>query len=66
MIKASHIGIIAVAFLLFFPSSRAQLGCTDSPEAPTVILMLLGATGIYGSSITSKALRLRSLRQRAE
>jgi XrtJ-associated TM-motif-TM protein len=35
---------------IFFFSAlamHAQGGCSDSPEAPTDILMLVGATGLY-------------------
>ena len=66
MIKARHLALSALALFLFIPSLQAQHGCVDSPEAPTVILMLLGATGLYCSSIASKALRLKGLRRRAE
>jgi len=57
MIKARNIILSALAFLIASTSLHAQGGCSDSPEAPTVVLMFIGAAGILcGSS----ALRTRN------
>jgi XrtJ-associated TM-motif-TM protein len=33
-------------------------GCDDSPEAPTDVLLMIGAAGmVYGSSLVTKLLR---------
>lgn len=40
--------LFAVAFTLMFAAAlplRAQSGCTDSPEDPTVVLALLAGAG---------------------
>lgn len=35
-------------------------GCDDSPEAPTDVLLMIGAAGmVYGSSLVAKVLRRR-------
>jgi len=49
-----------VAALVFFAVPivmHAQSGCSDSPEAPTAVLMLIGSAGIYGSSVAISMLR---------
>jgi XrtJ-associated TM-motif-TM protein len=57
MINARHLTPPAVVFLICAASVHAQTGCTDSPEAPTAFLMLVGAVGIfYGSSVLRKLL----------
>jgi XrtJ-associated TM-motif-TM protein len=57
MIKRHYSAFSVVALLVFATSLHAQGGCTDSPEAPTVLLMLVGAAGMfYGSSVLRKVL----------
>jgi XrtJ-associated TM-motif-TM protein len=58
MIKARYIILSALAFFIASSTSlHAQGGCSDSPEAPTVVLMFIGAAGMFcGSS----ALRTRN------
>jgi len=50
----------ALAILIVSISLNAQGtggGCVDSPEAPTVLLMLVGSAGMfYGSSVLRKVL----------
>jgi len=42
----------AVAFLLFpVLPLRAQTGCDDSPEDPTIVLALVGGAGALGASV---------------
>jgi len=51
--------IILVVFTLLSASNllHAQGGCTDSPEAPTGILMIVGTVGMfYGSLLMRKVL----------
>jgi XrtJ-associated TM-motif-TM protein len=58
MIKTRYVILSALALLAFATSLRAQDGCTDSPEAPTALLMLVGSAGMfYGSSVLRKVLR---------
>jgi XrtJ-associated TM-motif-TM protein len=48
------------AFALMCPALLAQSGCSDSPEAPTDVLMLVGAVGMtFGSSLVMKMRRKR-------
>ena len=57
--KICRANVIAILMFLAFPIvMRAQSGCSDSPEAPTDVLMLVGSVGmIYGSSVVAKLLR---------
>ena len=56
MIKFRYAVLSALALLFLSASLQAQTGCTDSPEAPTALLMLVGAAGMfYGSSVLGKA-----------
>lgn len=58
MIKTRDIILSVLTLLIFATSLYAQSGCEDSPEAPTVVLMLVGSVGIfYGSSVLRKMLR---------
>jgi XrtJ-associated TM-motif-TM protein len=57
--KSNIRSAIFAAFMLFSASSllHAQGGCTDSPEAPTDILMFVGTVGMfYGSYLLRKVL----------
>ena len=57
MIKTRYLNPIASVLLLSAASLHAQGGCTDSPEAPTALLMLIGMAGmVYGSSVLRKML----------
>jgi len=50
--------LIILMFLAVPVVMHAQSGCSDSPEAPTDVLMLVGSIGmIYGSSVVAKLLR---------
>jgi XrtJ-associated TM-motif-TM protein len=49
--------LFAVLLLLVTVSAHAQQGCTDSPEAPTDILMLVGAVGLFQGSRLFQRLR---------
>jgi XrtJ-associated TM-motif-TM protein len=57
--KALRIYLIAILFFLVVPlAMHAQSGCSDSPEAPTDVLMLVGSIGMmFGSSMVMKAMR---------
>jgi len=57
--KVLRINVIAILIFLAVPIvMHAQSGCSDSPEAPTDMLMLVGSVGmIYGSSVVAKLLR---------
>jgi XrtJ-associated TM-motif-TM protein len=57
VIKTRHLIPFAVVFLISTASLHAQTGCTDSPEAPTALLMLVGSIGMfYGSALLRKLL----------
>jgi XrtJ-associated TM-motif-TM protein len=50
--------LAALLLLLATTSAHAQGGCTDSPEAPTDVLMLVGSAGMfYGSSVLMNLIR---------
>jgi XrtJ-associated TM-motif-TM protein len=54
--KVSRISLLAILLLLAIPAvMHAQSGCSDSPEAPTDVLLMIGSVGmIYGSSLAMK------------
>jgi XrtJ-associated TM-motif-TM protein len=53
-----YVVLAAVACLIACKPLYAQGGCTDSPEAPTDVLMGIGVAGMfYGSSIAMQVLR---------
>jgi XrtJ-associated TM-motif-TM protein len=60
MIKTRYVLLSAFAFFVFATLLHAQGhggGCTDSPEAPTALLMLVGFAGMfYGSAVLRKVL----------
>ena len=58
-VKNFRFPLLAVLMLLVLPAvMHAQSGCSDSPEAPTDVLMLVGAAGmIFGSSAAMKLVR---------
>jgi len=57
--KDLRINLLVILMFVAIPAVlHAQNGCSDSPEAPTDVLMLVGSIGmIYGSSVVSKLLR---------
>ena len=57
--KTFRISLLAVLMFLAVPIvMHAQSGCSDSPEAPTDVLMLVGSVGMmYGSLMATKLLR---------
>ncbi len=57
--KDLRINLLLTLLVLAVPAMmHAQSGCSDSPEAPTDVLMLVGSVGmIYGSSLVAKLLR---------
>jgi XrtJ-associated TM-motif-TM protein len=58
MIKTRYVILFGPVLLISAASLHAQGGCTDSPEAPTALLMLVGTVGMfYGSSVLRKMLR---------
>ncbi|SPE20128.1 Lipocalin family protein (fragment) [Candidatus Sulfotelmatomonas gaucii] len=48
--KAALATVFAIALAAALPV-RAQTGCTDSPEDPTVILALVGGAGALAAGI---------------
>jgi len=62
--KAFRFYLLVVIMLLGLPAAlHAQSGCSDSPEAPTDVLMLVGTVGMmYGSSVVMKMVRKRRTR----
>ena len=56
--KTCRIFLLAILFLAVPVVLHAQSGCSDSPEAPTDVLMLVGTLGmVYGSSVVTKMVR---------
>jgi XrtJ-associated TM-motif-TM protein len=50
--------LVALMFLAVPAVMHAQSGCSDSPEAPTDVLMLVGSLGmVFGSSVVMKMMR---------
>jgi len=57
MVKIRFAILSTLAFLACATSLHAQGGCTDSPEAPTALLMFVGSAGMfYGSFALRKVL----------
>ncbi len=52
--------MVAVIAFSVARSAHAQSGCTDSPEAPTDILLLVGAVGVFQGQRVIQWLRKRS------
>lgn len=58
LIKIRYVILPPLALLIATAPLHAQDGCTDSPEAPTALLMLVGTAGMFfGSSVLRKVLR---------
>jgi XrtJ-associated TM-motif-TM protein len=57
--KISLFLLTVMVFLCTATSLHAQSGCTDSPEAPTDVLLLVGAVGLTKGSAIVKWLRQR-------
>jgi XrtJ-associated TM-motif-TM protein len=54
--------LLATAFALTLASAlplRAQTGCVDSPEDPTIVLALVGSAGAFAASLISDRRRKR-------
>jgi XrtJ-associated TM-motif-TM protein len=47
------LGVVAFMLLVAAPL-RAQTGCTDSPENPTVVLALVGGAGALFSAVRAR------------
>ncbi|MDR3750395.1 MAG: PExPT-CTERM protein [Terracidiphilus sp.] len=67
MIKPRYAVLSSIVLLFAEISLHAQTGtgggCVDSPEAPTILLMLVGSAGMfYGSSVLRKVLCRNSKR----
>jgi XrtJ-associated TM-motif-TM protein len=52
--KPVRIALVAIAVLTAPLVAHAQSGCTDSPENPKVVLVLLGGVGALFSAIRAK------------
>jgi XrtJ-associated TM-motif-TM protein len=58
MTKTRYVVLVVLAHFCAASSLYAQSGCTDSPEAPTIVLLLVGVAGLFsGSSALKKVLR---------
>lgn len=67
MTRIRYTALSFIAFLFAAISLQAQTGtgggCVNSPEAPTVFLMLIGAVGMfYGSFVLRKVICRNSKR----
>jgi len=51
--------MMVAVLLIAAASAHAQSGCLDSPEAPTDILLLVGAVGIFHGSRLAQKFRKR-------
>jgi XrtJ-associated TM-motif-TM protein len=51
--------VIATVLFAFALSAHAQGGCLDSPEAPTDVLLVVGAVGVFQGSRLLQWLRKR-------
>ena len=49
--------LVGCVMLLAARALRAQTGCTDSPENPTVVLALVGGAGALFSSVRARLRR---------
>jgi XrtJ-associated TM-motif-TM protein len=60
--NTGYICLTVLTLLFISASAHAQGGCTDSPEASTDVLMLVGSVGmVHGSLLLKKFVgRLRS------
>jgi XrtJ-associated TM-motif-TM protein len=53
--KNTALVVLGVAFMMLVAAPlRAQTGCTDSPENPTVVLALVGGAGALFSVVRSR------------
>jgi XrtJ-associated TM-motif-TM protein len=58
MIKSRYIVFSLLAILSTATILYAQVGCEDSPEAPTALLLLVGSAGVlYGPNLLRKVFR---------
>jgi len=57
--KTFRTSLLVLLMSLTIPAVlHAQSGCSDSPEAPTDVLLLVGSVGMfYGSSVVMTVLR---------
>jgi XrtJ-associated TM-motif-TM protein len=55
MKKAGFVILGVAIFLMVTLPLRAQTGCGDSPENPTVVLALVGGAGALFSAVRVKA-----------
>jgi XrtJ-associated TM-motif-TM protein len=63
--KRAMIGLVGCAvFLLVAMPLKAQSGCTDSPENPTVVLALVGGAGGLWSAARARIRARRRLSRR--
>jgi XrtJ-associated TM-motif-TM protein len=54
MNKSVQFLLWSALFLLVAAPLRAQTGCTDSPENPTVVLALVGSAGALFSTVRAR------------
>jgi XrtJ-associated TM-motif-TM protein len=63
--KRSTLVFLGCALLLMIAAPlRAQTGCTDSPENPTVVLALVGSAGALFSAVRARVRARRNSSQR--
>ncbi len=63
MIKYLYSTMFVLALFSVPIALYGQGGCTDSPEAPTVVLLLVGMAGVFGPSLLRKRPRLQAVRR---
>jgi XrtJ-associated TM-motif-TM protein len=51
--------VVTIAFFAAFKTLHAQSGCNDSPEAPTEVLLAVGAAGLFFGPMLVRKLVLR-------
>jgi XrtJ-associated TM-motif-TM protein len=65
--KNTALVVLGVAFMMLVAAPlRAQTGCTDSPENPTVVLALVGGAGALFSAVRTRMRARRGRRSQGE
>jgi len=59
MNKVIRISLVALAMCWFVRLAGAQSGCVNSPENPTAVLALIGASGYAVPSLMSRFAKKR-------
>jgi XrtJ-associated TM-motif-TM protein len=59
MNKVIRLSLVALAMCWFVRLAGAQSGCVNSPENPTAVLALIGASGYVVPSLMSRLAKKR-------